>query len=101
MSGASIDDLIDEGCGEVVFGTHPIEVAEVCANVNGTLFFVHRNRIRNPSGIGNGVDEAGNVQLLYLGFNCNYFGWVDGPLLLAYGSHISPCVDVVFHNGWI
>ena len=58
MSSACIDDLIDEGCWEVVFGTCPIEVAEVCANMNGTLFFIHRNRIRNPSSVGNGVNEA-------------------------------------------
>ena len=58
MSGACIDDLIDEGCWEVVFGTRPIEVAEVCANMNGTLFFIHGNRIRNQSGVCNGVDEA-------------------------------------------
>ena len=51
MSGACIDDLVDERCGEVVFGTCPIEVAEFSANVNGTLFFIHRNMIRNPSGV--------------------------------------------------
>ena len=45
MSGAYNDDLIDEGCGEVVFGTCPIEVMKFCANVNGTLFFIHRNMI--------------------------------------------------------
>ena len=38
MSGACIDNLIDEGCWEVVFGTHPIEITKVYANVNGTLF---------------------------------------------------------------
>ena len=58
MSSACIDDLIDEGCGEVVFGTRPIEVVEVYANADGTLFFIHGNRIRNPSGVGNGVNEA-------------------------------------------
>ena len=26
---------------------------------------------------------------------------MDGPLLLAYGGHIGPCVNVVFHDGWI
>ena len=36
---------IDEGCWEVVFGTHPIQIVEVCANVNGTLFFFHENMI--------------------------------------------------------
>ena len=58
MSGACIDDLINERCGGVVFGTCPIEVMKFCANMNGTLFFIHGDRIRNPSGIGNRVDEA-------------------------------------------
>ena len=59
MFGACIDDLVDERCGEVVFGTCPIEVMEFYANANGTLFFIYRNRIRSPSGVCNGVDEAG------------------------------------------
>ena len=101
ISSARIHDLVDERCGEVVFGTCPIEIMEVCANMNSTLFFIHGNRIRNPSGLRNGVDEAGSAQLLYLSFNCSHFGRVNGPLLLAYGSHIGPCVDVVFHDGWI
>ena len=45
MSVACIDNLIGEGCWEVVFGTCPIEIMEVCANMDGTLFFIHRNRI--------------------------------------------------------
>ena len=59
MSSARIDDLINERCGEVVFGTCPIEVTEFYANANGTLFFIHGNKIRNPSGVRNGVNEAG------------------------------------------
>ena len=101
MSGTCINDLTDEGCWEGVFGTCPIEVMEVCANVNGTLFFIYENRIRNPSCVCNGVDEAGSVQLLYLSFHRGHFGRVNGPLLLAYGCHIGPCVDVVFHDRWI
>ena len=31
ICGACINNLIDEGCGKVVFETHPVEVAEVCA----------------------------------------------------------------------
>ena len=58
MSGACIDDLIDKGCWEVVFGTWPIEITEVCVDADGTLFFIHRNEIRNPSGVINGVNEA-------------------------------------------
>ena len=45
MSGTCIDDLIDEWCWEVVFGTRPIQIAEVCTNVDGTLFLIHGNRI--------------------------------------------------------
>ena len=45
MSGACIDDLVDERCGDVVFGTCPIEVTEVHENVNGTLFFIHGHKI--------------------------------------------------------
>ena len=101
MSGACIDNLIDEGCWEVVFGTHPIEIVEVCANMDGTLFFIHKNRIRNPSGVRNGVDEAGCAQILYLIFHRDHFGRMDGSLLLVHGGHIRPCVDVVFHDGWI
>ena len=58
MSSACIDNLIDEGCWEVVFGTCPIEVTEVSENVNGTLFFIQGNMIRNPSGVCNGINEA-------------------------------------------
>ena len=74
---------------------------EVYANMDGTLFFIHENMIRNPSGVGNGVNEAGCVQILFLGFDCGHFRRINGPLLLAYMSHIGPSVDVVFHNVWI
>ena len=46
MSSACIDDLVDERGREVVFGTCPIEITEVCVNMNSNLFFIHRNRIR-------------------------------------------------------
>ena len=58
MSGACMDDLVDERCGEVVFQTCPIEIAEVCANTNGTLFFINGNKIRNPCCVRNGIDEV-------------------------------------------
>ena len=48
MFGACVDDLVNEQCGEVFFRTCPINIMEVCANANGTLFFIHRNEIRNP-----------------------------------------------------
>ena len=101
MSGTCIDNMIDERCGEVVFGIFPIEVTEFYANMNGTLFFIHGNKIRNPSGVRNGVYEASSAQLLYFGFKHGHFGRVNGLLLLVYRCHIGPCVDVVFHDGWI
>ena len=101
MSSACIDHMIDEGCWEVIFGTHPIHIMEVCAHADGTLFFIHENRIRNPSCACNGINESGCVQLLYLSFHRSHFGWMDGPLLLVDGCHIRPCVNVVFHDGWI
>ena len=76
----------------------PFEVVEVCANMNGTLFFVHGNRIRNPICVRNGINEADYAQLLYLGFHRSHFGWMDGSLLLVYGGHIRPNVDVVLHD---
>ena len=74
---------------------------EVYVNIDGTLFFIHGNRIRNPSGVHNGVNEASCAQLLYLDFQRSHFGWMDGLSLLENGCHIRPCVDVVFHDGWI
>ena len=59
MSGTCIDDLVDERCGEVVFRTCPIEITEVYANANSTLFFIDGNRIRNPSCVCNGINEVG------------------------------------------
>ena len=45
MSSACIGNLIDEGCWEFVFGTHPIQIMEVYANADGSLFFIHGNMI--------------------------------------------------------
>jgi hypothetical protein len=43
-----IDDLIDEGCWEVVFGTCIVEIAKVGANADRSLFFVDGYRVGNP-----------------------------------------------------
>ena len=82
-------------------GVCPFDIMEVYANTDGTLFFSHGNRIRNPSCVCNGINEVSCAQLLYLGFHHSHFGWMDGSLLLVDRCHIKPCFDVVFHNGWI
>ena len=45
MYSACINDLINEGCWEVVFGTFPIQITKVYTNANGTLFFIQGNMI--------------------------------------------------------
>ena len=37
----------------------PFDIVEFYANVDGTLFFIHGNMIRNPSCVCNGINEAG------------------------------------------
>jgi len=45
---AIIDNLVDEGCWKVVFGTCVIEITNVCADTNGALVFVNRDRVGDP-----------------------------------------------------
>ena len=101
MSSAHINDLVNKRSGEIVYGTCQIQIVKIRTDTDGTLFFIHGKRIRNPSGVRNGVNEASCAQLLYLSFDRGGFGRMDRSLLLAYRGHIGPCVDVVFHDGWI
>jgi hypothetical protein len=48
MAGTVIDNLVDERCREVVFGTSMIEIVKVSADVNGALFFVNRDGVGDP-----------------------------------------------------
>jgi hypothetical protein len=48
VAGAVINDLIDEGRWEVVFGTCIVEIVKVCADADSALFFVDGYRVRNP-----------------------------------------------------
>ena len=69
MAGTCINDLVNEWSGEFVFWTCQIQVTEVSIDVNGTLFFVDGNMIRNPSGIRDGVYETFFTQFLDLVFD--------------------------------
>ena len=55
-------------------GVCPFDIVEVYENTNGTLFFIHRNRIRNPSGVCNGINETDYVQ--FLNFSLALAGWM-------------------------
>ena len=45
------------------------QITKISTNMNGTLFFINRNRIRNPSGIRNGVYETFFTQFLDISFD--------------------------------
>jgi hypothetical protein len=48
MANIVIDDLVNERCWEVVFGTSVIEIMKVNADTNGALFFVNRDKVGGP-----------------------------------------------------
>ena len=48
VAGTVVDNLIDERCWKVVFGTCIIEIVKVGANVDSALFFVDGYRVGNP-----------------------------------------------------
>ena len=46
--GSVVDNLIDERCWKVVFGTCVIEIAKVRTDVDSALFLVDGYRVGNP-----------------------------------------------------
>ena len=48
MADAIIDDLIDEGCWEVFFGTCIVEVMKIGADADRALYFVDGYKVGNP-----------------------------------------------------
>jgi hypothetical protein len=48
MACTIINNLVDERCGEVVFGTSMIEITRVDADMNSPLFFVNRDGFGDP-----------------------------------------------------
>ena len=73
-------------------GVCPFNIVEVCENMDGNLFFIHGNMIRNPSGVRNGVNEVDYVQFLNFGFVCGRFGRMDGRFFWHMGAtsgHVS------------
>ena len=68
VASTRINDLVNEWSGKVVFGKFQIQVTKFSTDVNGTLFFVDRNRVRNPSVICNGIYETFFTHFLNLRF---------------------------------
>ena len=48
MAGAVVNNLIDEGRWEVVFGTCVIAIMKFNADVNSTLFVVVKDEVGDP-----------------------------------------------------
>jgi hypothetical protein len=48
MASEVVDNLIDERCWKVVFGTCVIEVTKVRAYPDSALFFINGYRVGNP-----------------------------------------------------
>jgi hypothetical protein len=43
-----IDNLVNEGCWKIVFGTSMIEIMKIHTNTNSALFFVYRDGVGDP-----------------------------------------------------
>jgi hypothetical protein len=56
-----INNLVDEGHWEVVFGTCMIEITKVSVDTNNALFFVDRDGVGDPQRICDGVYEPDNA----------------------------------------
>ena len=68
MASASINKLVDEGGGIIVFRKSFFQIQKIGANAYGALFFHDGNRVRNPRCIGDGVDKPGFVKLIDFSF---------------------------------
>ena len=96
-----VNDLVDERCREVVFGTSFVQVVKVRADTNGALFLENRNGVRNPSGVFDGVNETSLLELIDFGFNSVTSGRMNGSHLLADWFGVRPGVDMMLDNGRI
>jgi len=96
-----VNDLVNERCGEVVFGTSFVHVVKVCADTDGSLFLENGNWVGYPSGVFNGVNETNLLELIDFGFDSVTSGRMNGSQLLTDWFGIRPCVDMVFDNGGI
>jgi hypothetical protein len=43
-----IDNLVDEGCWKIVFGTSVIEIAKIRTDMDSALFFVNGDGVGDP-----------------------------------------------------
>ena len=73
-----VNDLVNERCGEVVFGTSFVQIAKISADIDGAFFFENGNQIGHPSGVFNGIDKTNLLDLIDLSFDSFLSGRING-----------------------
>ena len=93
--------LVNEWCGEVVFGTSFVQIVKVHANTDGALFLEDGNWVGHPSGVFNGLNKTKLLELIDFGFDSITSGRINGSQFLTDWVGIGPCVDMMFDDGGI
>ena len=73
-----IQNIINKWCGEIVLRTGMIQITEISMYADHSLLLIHQNGVWNPLRQGNGLDETGFQQLLYLFLNGGCFPRIHG-----------------------
>ena len=74
-----IQNLINKWCGEIVLRIGMIQIMEISTYADCSLLLIHQNGVWNPLHQGNGIDETGFQQLLYLCLNGGCFPRIHFP----------------------
>ena len=78
-----VNDLVNEQCGEVVFGTRFFQVTKVRGDMDGALLLENGNWVGHPSGVFNGVNETSLLKLVDFGFDSVTSGRMNVSQLLT------------------
>ena len=96
-----INDLVNEWCGEVFFGTSFVQITKVSADTDGALFLENENWIGHPSGVFDGIDKTSLLELIDLSFDSLSSGRINGSQILTDLASVRSCVDMMLENGGI
>jgi len=70
-----IDNMVNEGCGEVVFWTSLVQISEIHTNAYGSFLFINGNGIRNPFNERNRINKTFLEKLFYHNlYSCFFLG---------------------------
>ena len=97
-SHALVKDLIDEWHREVFLRTSFIQIMEIYAYTNPTLFLVDQNRVRLLFCQRYSVDKAGFEKLLHINFDWCRFPWVNRLELILNKLDVFVCSNLMLEN---